>query len=45
MPLTPAQLAGQTPPKPPSPLGSMDKRPGETPPWVIPGMDTGSGKP
>jgi hypothetical protein len=44
-PLTPAQLAGQTPPKPPAPLGTGEKRPGETPSWVIPGMDTGSSKP
>jgi hypothetical protein len=43
--LTPAQLAGQTPPMPPAPLGSMEKRPPEAPRWVIPGMDSGSGKP
>jgi hypothetical protein len=42
---TPAQLAGQTPPMPPAPLGSTEKRPAEAPRWVIPGMDSGSGKP
>src|SRR5262249_37919818 len=44
-PTTPAQLAGQTPPLPPAPLGSADKRPAEAPRWIIPGMDNNSSKP